>query len=129
MLLRETGGAVPDLRRYLDLVALGTVPSRSLLEENRVLVKYGLREIIQKPTAGTAGAPRGERRRGGDDRQPRLPPRPRLNASGRLADATRAVELLTSRDLTVARPLASEIDAQNRERRGIEERSSRKPSG
>ena len=30
------------------------------------------------------------------------------------------MELLTSRDLTVARPLASELDAQNRERRGIE---------
>jgi len=35
MLLRETGGAVPDLRRYLDLVALGTVADLVPLLEHR----------------------------------------------------------------------------------------------
>ncbi|HSD11777.1 MAG TPA: single-stranded-DNA-specific exonuclease RecJ [Candidatus Binatia bacterium] len=121
MLLRETGGPVPDLRRYLDLVALGTVSDLvPLLEENRVLVKYGLREIA---VSGRPGL-RALLEVGGveevtvDSLGFRLGPR--LNASGRLADAARAVELLTSRDLTAARPLAIELDRQNRDRRGIE---------
>jgi single-stranded-DNA-specific exonuclease len=121
MLLRETGCAVPDLRRYLDLVALGTVADLvPLLEENRVLVKYGLREIAQNRRPGLQALLEvgGVEEVTVDSLGFQLGPR--LNASGRLADATRAVELLTSRDLTAARPLASELDRQNSERRGIE---------
>jgi single-stranded-DNA-specific exonuclease len=121
MLLRETGGPVPDLRRYLDLVALGTVADLvPLLEENRTLVKYGLREIASQRRPGV----RALLESGGveevtvDTLGFRLGPR--LNASGRLADATRAVELLSSGDLATARSLASELEQQNRERRGIE---------
>jgi single-stranded-DNA-specific exonuclease len=122
MLMRESGAAGPDLRRYLDLVALGTVADMvPILEENRVLVKYGLREIarggragirallgvggVGAPTVDTLGFQLG----------------PRLNASGRLADARRAVELLVSDDDSVARRIAVELDGQNRERRDIEE--------
>jgi single-stranded-DNA-specific exonuclease len=122
MLLRESGAAVPDLRRYLDLVALGTVADLvPLVEENRVLVKYGLREIARSPRPGI----RALLEVGGvedvtvDSLAFRLGPR--LNASGRLADAARAVELLASTDGVLARRLAAELDSQNRERRGIEE--------
>jgi len=122
MLMRESGEAGPDLRRYLDLVALGTVADMvPLLEENRVLVKYGLREIGlgRRPglrallevggrgtvTVDTLGFQLG----------------PRLNASGRLADARRAVELLVAEDAAVARSIAVELDGHNRDRRGIED--------
>jgi single-stranded-DNA-specific exonuclease len=121
MLLRETGGVVPDLRRYLDLAALGTVADLvPLLEENRVFVKYGLREIAQSRRPGLQALLEvgGVEEVTVDSLGFRLGPR--LNASGRLADATRAVELLTSRDLTTARPLATELDRQNSARRGIE---------
>jgi single-stranded-DNA-specific exonuclease len=122
MMLRETGGPVPDLRRYLDLVALGTVADLvPLVEENRVLVKYGLREIARNPRPGV----RALLELGGvseatvDTIGFRLGPR--LNASGRLADATRAVELLASSEPAAARHLAAELDAQNSQRRGIED--------
>jgi single-stranded-DNA-specific exonuclease len=122
MMLRETGGPVPDLRRYLDLVALGTVADLvPLVEENRVLVKYGLREIARNPRPGV----RALLELGGvseatvDTIGFRLGPR--LNASGRLADATRAVELLASNEPAAARHLAAELDAQNSQRRGIED--------
>jgi single-stranded-DNA-specific exonuclease len=121
MLLRETGGVVPDLRRYLDLAALGTVADLvPLLEENRVLVKYGLREIARSRRPGLQALLEvgGVEEVTVDSLGFRLGPR--LNASGRLADATRAVELLTSGDLSAARPLASELDRQNSERRVIE---------
>ncbi|MGH7897916.1 MAG: single-stranded-DNA-specific exonuclease RecJ, partial [Candidatus Binatia bacterium] len=122
MLLRQTGAAIPDLRRYLDLVALGTVADLvPLLAENRVLVKYGLRELARSARPGmrallevcavdaisveTLGFRLG----------------PRINASGRLADATAAVELLSSRDPDAARRLAAMLDGHNRDRRDIEQ--------
>ncbi len=122
MLLRETGGPIPDLRRYLDLAALGTVADLvPLVEENRVIVKYGLREMARNPRPGV----RALLELGGvseatvDTIGFRLGPR--LNASGRLADATRAVELLASSEGPMARRLAAELDAHNAQRRGIED--------
>jgi single-stranded-DNA-specific exonuclease len=122
MMLRETGGPVPDLRRYLDLVALGTVADLvPLVDENRVLVKYGLREIARNPRPGVRALLElgGVSEATADTIGFRLGPR--LNASGRLADATRAVELLACREPEAARRLAAELDAHNRERRGIED--------
>jgi len=122
MRLRERGVApLPDLRRYLDLVTLGTLADIvPLVEENRVLVKHGLRELqhtdqpglvalkavsgVEEVTTGAVGF--------------RLAPR--LNAGGRLADAARSLELLTTADATRAAELAAELDAENRTRQGIE---------
>ena len=45
---------------------------------------------------------------------------PRLNAAGRLENATAALELVLARDPVVARTTARLLDAQNRERQQIE---------
>ena len=47
---------------------------------------------------------------------------PRLNAAGRLENATEALQLLLARNLAEAEPLARNLDARNRERQGIERR-------
>ena len=54
MRLREQGEQpVPDLRLYLDLVCLGTVADLvPLIEENRVLVTHGLRQIATSQRPG-----------------------------------------------------------------------------
>lgn len=122
MVLREGGNPGPDLRRYLDLVALGTIADLvPLLEENRVLVKHGLREIARTERVGMralrAVAGVGEASVGAVG----FGLAPRLNASGRLADATRAVELLATTDPEEARRLAQALDAHNRARRDLEE--------
>ena len=122
MLLRETGAAIPELRRYLDLVALGTVADLvPLLAENRVLVKYGIREIARTDRPGLRALLQvaGVDTVSVDTLGFRLGPR--LNASGRLADATRAVELLCSSDPQAARRLAEALDGHNRDRRDIEQ--------
>ncbi len=123
MIWREEGRTdLPDLRRYLDLVTLGTIADIvPMVEENRVLVKHGLRELAQtaRPgiaalraisgvtavTAGTVGF--------------RLAPR--LNAGGRLAEATRSVELLTTDSPARAEELAKYLDEENRARQAIEQ--------
>jgi len=124
--LREAGafagGGEPNLREYLDLVALGTIADVvPLVEENRIFVKYGLRELSAsvrpgvkalKEVAGVTGSV------GCGTVGFRLAPR--LNAAGRLEDAARGVELLLETDPIRAAAIAAELDASNAERQAIE---------
>lgn len=122
MLLRETGARGPDLRRYLDLVALGTVADLvPIIEENRVLVKYGIREIASTDRPGMRALCQVSAVDvvSTDSLGFRLGPR--INASGRLADASAAVQLLATRDAAEARRLATALDEHNNDRRGVEE--------
>jgi single-stranded-DNA-specific exonuclease len=122
MRLREAGhGNLPDLRRYLDLVTLGTIADIvPLVEENRVLVKYGLRELMQSGSPGLMAlkAVSGVTEVSTHVVGFRLAPR--LNAGGRLADAARAVELLTTDDRPRAEQLAKDLDEENCARQRIE---------
>lgn len=117
------GSDEPDLRHYLDLVALGTVADIvPLLDENRIFVKYGLAELSQSSRVGI----RALKRVAGVDGSVgcgavgfRLAPR--LNAAGRLADASLGVELLLSSDPDTADDIASLLDASNAERQALEQ--------
>jgi single-stranded-DNA-specific exonuclease len=111
-----------DLRPLLDLVALGTIADLvSLTGENRILVSAGLERlnrtqrpglIALKQVAG-CGPSAGSYEAG-------FQLAPRLNAAGRLETAQAALQLLRARDMAEAMPLASQLDAQNRERQKIE---------
>lgn len=121
MLLRERGSPVPDLRRLLDLVALGTLADLvPVVEENRVLVRYGLRELETSVQPGITALKRvsGVSKINSSAVGFRLAPR--LNAGGRLADAMRSLELLTTDDSATADRLALGLDEENRARQGIE---------
>lgn len=117
------GSGEPDLRHYLDLVALGTVADIvPLLDENRIFVKYGLAELSQSSRVGILAL----KRVAGVDGPVgcgavgfRLAPR--LNAAGRLADASLGVELLLSSDPDTADDIASLLDASNAERQALEQ--------
>jgi single-stranded-DNA-specific exonuclease len=123
MYLREKGETeVPDLRNYLDLVCLGTVADLvPLVEENRVLVTYGLKRIVdsQRPGIRALKEVSGEAEVTSSYIGFRLGPR--INAGGRLAEAQKAVELLTTTDMDRARMLAADLDQENRARQGIEQ--------
>ena len=112
------------LRDHLDLVALGTVADLvPLLGENRILAWHGLRTLQETQRPGlralmsVSGIPRG---------QPLLPVDvsfrlgPRINASGRLADAAISVDLILSEDADFCLETARQLDAFNRERQDIE---------
>lgn len=114
----------PNLKTYLDLVALATVADVvPLVGANRILVKHGLEELGRatrpgvralKEVAGIeAEAPVSAGQVGF-----RLGPR--INAAGRLDDASVGLKLLASRTLDEARPIARELDAANVERQQIE---------
>ena len=112
------------LRDHLDLVALGTVADLvPLLGENRILARHGL-SILQetrRPGLRALMEIAGVRPENGIapvDISFRLGPR--INASGRLADAALSVELLLSEDETFCQTTARQLDAFNRERQEIE---------
>ncbi|GAB4258358.1 MAG: single-stranded-DNA-specific exonuclease RecJ [Deferrisomatales bacterium] len=117
------GGAEPDLRRLLDLVALGTVADVVPLRgANRILVAHGLRQINRTPRIGvdalkTVAGVQGEIKAGHIGFQLG----PRLNAAGRLQGPQEALDLLASDDPGAARELARVLDGLNRRRQEEEQ--------
>jgi single-stranded-DNA-specific exonuclease len=114
------------LRDYLDLVALGTIADLvPLLGENRILAKTGLRILQDSARPGLRALMEVSGISSGQMILPvdisfRLGPR--INASGRLADAALSVDLLLTDDHRFARETAQQLDAFNRERQDIERR-------
>ncbi|HVU32008.1 MAG TPA: single-stranded-DNA-specific exonuclease RecJ [Opitutaceae bacterium] len=112
------------LRDHLDLVALGTIADLvPLLGENRILARHGLRilETTHRPGLRALMEVSGVKPNQGitpTDISFRLGPR--INASGRLADAALSVELLLSDDAAFCVETARQLDLFNRERQDIE---------
>ncbi|MDB6094063.1 MAG: single-stranded-DNA-specific exonuclease RecJ [Verrucomicrobia bacterium] len=112
------------LRDYLDLVALGTIADLvPLLGENRILARHGLRILQETTRPGlralmTVAGVKPAHGINPVDISFRLGPR--INASGRLADAALSVELLLSDDAKFCTETAQQLDAFNRERQDIE---------
>jgi single-stranded-DNA-specific exonuclease len=115
----------PDaIRNFIDFVTLAsTADIVPLAGENRILCKLGLDLINTSPRPGiralieSAGLKLGTINAG----QIVFVLAPRINAVGRLGDATRAVQMLTSTDPSEAQELARVLEEENRNRRKIDE--------
>ena len=112
----------PDILNLLDLVSLGTVCDVvPLIGLNRAIVKQGLKvikkrsnlglktlydicKIESQPTPFDLGFKLG----------------PRINAGGRVGNASHGAELLTSNDPQKAYKIAVDLDKSNKERQSIE---------
>ena len=125
--LREAGwfGASesPDIRRYLDIVTLGTIADMvPLTGVNRVLARRGLTELGGSTRPGVvalkqvARLPPGEISAG----QVGFQLGPRINAAGRMDAGLKVVEMLTTESQEVALRIAQELDEHNRERQAME---------
>jgi single-stranded-DNA-specific exonuclease len=112
------------LRDYLDLAAMGTVADLvPLTGENRILARFGLRILqgCERPGVRALMQIAGVKPDHGVnpvDISFRLGPR--INASGRLADAALSVELMLSDDDQFCDETAQQLDVFNRERQEIE---------
>ncbi len=108
----------------LDLVALGTVCDVvDLVDENRVLVSYGLRVFRQTPRLGLQALAQvaGINPADVDTYHFGFVLGPRLNAAGRLEHARRALEVFTTNDRRTAATAAEYLDSLNTERRKQQE--------
>lgn len=109
-------------RAFFDLVAIGTVADvAELTGDNRIMVKYGLQLLPETQKAGLRAlldicGVNGQVT--SQDIGFRLAPR--LNAVGRMADATDAVDLLIAEDADEAMQLAVKLEGLNRERQRIQ---------
>ncbi len=109
---------------YLDFVAIAAAADIvPMVGENRILVYYGLKIINDSPRAGIKALMESSNLRYGDltAQQIVFVMAPRINAVGRLGDATRAVELLTCDEEVRARECALILEEENRNRRVIDE--------
>ena len=112
----------PDLLQLLDLVALGTVADVvPLTGLNRAFVKKGLIALKNREQVGLRALMDVARLDG--------PPSPchlgfllgpRINAGGRIGDATLGTRLLVTDDPAEAARIANELDQLNRERQAVE---------
>ncbi len=125
--LRERGffakRAEPNLKQYLDLVALATVADVvPLVGANRILVIHGLRELTSSRRPGVRALKDVAELTGAEITAGQVGFRlgPRINAAGRLDDASVGLQLLLSTTYEAARPLALTLDAANAERQQIE---------
>ena len=111
-----------DIRKSLDLVALGTLADLvPLHRENRILAVNGLKQLNKTERVGIkelAKAAGINGSIGGFEVGYQLGPR--LNAAGRLKSATAAMDLLREQDPSAAAEMADELDRQNRDRQQTE---------
>lgn len=112
------------LREYLDLVALGTITDISpLVGENRTMVWFGLRQMKNTRRKGLRALISAS---GIADTADLFPVDvshrigPRINASGRLADAALPVEMFLCENEKRCAELARELSDMNRDRQEIE---------
>ena len=123
----------PNLARFLDLVALGTVADLVPLDHNnRVLVRQGLERIrrgMARP--GLMALLRLGKRdyRFADASDLGFAVGPRLNAAGRLEDMGTGIRCLLTDDSSEAMRLANQLDELNQQRRGLQEQMQQEALG
>lgn len=116
------GRAEPDLRQWLDIVALGTVCDVvPLTGVNRALVAQGLKVMAMRRSVGLRALADVAR----VDQSPGTYHAgflmgPRVNAGGRVGESDLGVRLLSTEDEALAADLAQKLDAYNLERQEIE---------
>lgn len=113
---------IPNLKNYTDIVALGTIADMApLVDENRILVKYGLDELTLGKRPGIRALKEvsglnGIVKAGSVGFQLA----PRINAAGRLDNAGKGVRLLITDDDKEAMDIARELDRENIDRQRLE---------
>lgn len=121
--LTELGEDPDDAAAYLDLVAISTASDIvPILGENRVLMREGLDLITASPRPGIARLAQvaGLKLATCSTSEIVFKIGPRINAAGRLGNASLAVDLLLADDDAEAARIAGELDAMNTQRRTLD---------
>ena len=107
--------------KYLDIVCLGTVADIvPLIEENRVIVKYGLETMKKTKNVGLKALIETSGYKSIDSSAISFGLAPRMNACGRMGQAEIALKMLLTNDENEAKQIAEKLQVMNRERQEIE---------
>ena len=119
---KEPEELLPYFADILSLAVLGDI--MPLTAENRSIVKYGVEKLKTAPLTGLSAlmSVAGLEKKSIDATKIAFTLTPRINASGRMGDAKRAVELLISQNMMSALGIANEIDSDNSLRQQTEKK-------
>ena len=115
-------GGEPDLRDWLDLVALGTIADVvPLIGQNRMYAYFGLQKLECSGRAGITALKKSAGITGPVScGQVGFRLAPRLNAAGRMESAVPGVELLLEPGVDLCTQIAEELHTANAERQTVE---------
>ena len=107
--------------KYLDIVCLGTVADIvPLVEENRVIVKYGLEYIKNTKNVGLKALIETSGYKTIDSSAISFGLAPRINACGRMGQAELALDMLLTDSMEEAMRIAEHLQIMNKERQEVE---------
>ena len=119
----EKGGYDPKhVWKNSDVVTLGIAADLvPIQDENRIIVHHGIQQMNKKTNLGITALQKTGRLLGKDITVGRLVfwMAPKINAAGRLGDASRAVKLLTTQNPVLAMDIAQELEEENNRRKDI----------
>ena len=109
--------------QYLDIVAVGTISDIvPLVDENRIISKYGLEMMKETKNVGLKALLNIINFKIVDSTMVSFGMAPRINACGRMGNASIAVKLLLEKDKDRANDLAIELNNQNTKRQEVEKK-------
>lgn len=108
---------------YLDLLAIGTGADMvSLVDENRIFMHYGLQKLNENPSSGVAAILKVAACKNPITmRDIGYAIGPRINAAGRVDDASKIIELLCSGDKETEKIISQAISEENEYRRELDQ--------
>ena len=118
--IEKQSGGIEEVNQYLDLVAIATIADQMpMINENRAIVKYGLKVLNKNPRPGFHFFIRSINR---DIVESDISFNigPRINASGRMKSGMISVKLMTETNTNKAYKIAQEIESTNLLRRAKE---------
>jgi len=118
----ELGHDIEDVMQYSDLVAIATTADVvPIIDENRLIVKEGLKNIIAGRNRGIKALMKVSKLDFNSITVGKLGYWfiPKINAAGRLGDAARAVKLFTTTNPQFANQIAIDLENENEKRKSI----------
>ena len=107
--------------KYLDIVSIGTISDIvPLVGENRIISRYGLKMMEKTENIGLKALLKLVNYKEIDSMMVSFGMAPRINACGRMGNASAAVKLLLEKDEKTAERIALELDKLNQERKDVE---------
>lgn len=115
--LVEALSSAEQAKQYLDIAAIATVADVvPLVEDNRAIASLGIRELNRTKRKGLEMLIRGCVKSGVNAYEIGFQIAPRINAVGRMGDATNVVSLFTETDFFLLKCLIEEIERSNETR-------------
>jgi single-stranded-DNA-specific exonuclease len=114
---------IEELHQYIDIVAVSIASDIvKIVGENRVLVYYGIKKILENPSLGIDAIKRIAQIDGNSLTVSDIVFKigPRINAAGRIGSGRLAVELLTCQDSSLVMDIVKEVNDNNEFRKDLD---------